>query len=455
MRLSKLQDWMRRSTLVLALAAMAFATGIQPVFAQQIAVIRDAEVESMIRSFALPLMKVAGLARKNPKVVLVNDRRFNAFVIEDGTIFVNYGAILDVETPNELKAVLAHEIGHAAGGHLARLREQADTQSKLQVISMLLGVGAMAAASRNGNTDLSGMAGAFIMASQSASVSSLMAFRRSEESAADASALKYLEATGQSGKGLVKVLELLQHNESTGSSATAYLRTHPLAQDRLNQVEEAAKRGKYYNRGDSAADTRELALAQAKLVGFLEGQAVTLSRYPNSDKSIPARYARIIAAYRSGAAIGAVRLMPGLISADPKNPYFYELYGQMLFETGKASEALKPLRTAIQLANPATQIRILYGQALVDAGGTANFNEALVQLNRAASEGEKTAWVYTTMSRAYGGLGMTGEATLAAAEAAVARDDLPTALGLARRAQQDLKKNSPAWLRADDILNLG
>jgi predicted Zn-dependent protease len=455
MRPSHIGPSLGRIGIALMFAAVTLAALGQPVAAQQISVIRDAETESMIRDFAVPLMRAAGLPRRNPKVVLVNDRQFNAFVVEDGTVYVNYGTILDVENPNELKAVLAHEIGHVAGGHLARIRDQAQAQAVVQAISMVLGVGAMAAASRSQYSgDVGRAAAAFMLAAQSASMGEIASFRRSEESAADNSALHYLQATHQSGKGLVDVLKLLKKSEVVGSSATAFLRTHPLAQDRINQVEHEARSLSYYGASDSATDIRRLALVKAKLTGFLEGQQMTLTHYPNSDKSLPARYARIIAAYKAGGAISAAQLMPGLIAADPENPYFHELYGQILYETGKATAALAPLHRAVELAHPATQIRILYAQALVDAGGRANLNEAVGQLNRAANDGEKSAWVYTQLSRAYGGLGQQGEATLAAAEAAFANDNKAAAFGLARKAQEQLKKGSPAWLRADDILQL-
>ncbi len=433
-----------------ALTVLLVVASLAPLSAQarSFPVIRDAEVESMIKDFAAPLLEAAGIPR-TPRVHLVSDRRFNAFVVEDGTLFINHGTILDSETPGELRAVIAHEIGHLAGGHLARLKQQAEVTGRMQVLAMALGMGAIVASSGQEGSEVGEMASAFILASQSAGINSLMSFRRSEESAADAAALRLLENTGQSAKGLVAVLTRLKQNQVAGSAAAPYLSTHPLAQDRLDQVTQVARSSRYWDSPDPAADTRKLRLAQAKLAGFLESQSSVLNRFPNSDKSVPARYARIISAYKSGAAIAAIPQMARLAEAEPSNMYFQELLGQMYFETGQPAQALPPLRRAVQGAPGETQIRVLYGQALVDAG---QFGEAVAQLDRASREEPGSVRSYTLLSRAYSGLGRKGEATLAAAQAALARGDEGTALGLARQAQQQLDRSTPAWLRADDII---
>lgn len=423
--------------------------------AQSVSIIRDAEVEALISNFAEPLLKAAGVQRTRPRVFLVADRRFNAFVTESGSIFVNYGTIIQVETPSALKGVLAHEIGHLAGGHVARLREQSEINGRIQAVAMLLGIGAVAAAAGSGvNGELGEMASAFILASQSVGNNSLLAYRRSEESAADAAAIKLLTRAGQSTKGMVDVLRTLGENQLSRAQASPYLRSHPLAEDRLAQILPVAKASPTWGKKDSRADIAALALAQAKLVGYLESRETVLNRYPNADKSPAARYARIITAYKAGATIGAIQQMPTLISAAPNNPYFRELLGQMYFETGKATKALPYLKKAVSLAPKEPEIRILYGLTLIDAGGSKNLNEAVTQLNRVVRETRNANRAYYLLSRAYGGLGLKGQADLAAAESALARGDKSLALGLARVAQKELNATSPAWLRADDILSL-
>lgn len=438
---------------ITTLVALAFGLGFTaPANAQSIGIIRDAEVESLIKDFATPLLVAAGI-KTTPRVYVVADRRFNAFVVEDGSIFVNYGTIIDVKSALELKAVLAHEIGHLAGGHLARIREQSELTGKLQAVAMLLGIGAAAASSgMGGPTNVGSLATAFVLASQSATENSFLAFRRSEESAADSAALKFLAKTGQSARGMVQVLEYLKTEEVSGLSPFA--RTHPGAAERLNQVRKVAEAQKAWNRPGNPADEARLDLARAKLVGFLQSQSEVLNLYPNSDKSPAARYARVISAYKGGSAVVAVDVMSGLAASQPRNAYFQELLGQMYYETGHAAKALPPLERAVSLAPKETEIRVLYGQALLDAGGKRNINEAVLQLTRVAQEDPQSVRAFTVLSRAQEALGNQGDASLAAAEAALARGDKGTALGLARQAQKELRKDSPGWLRADDILSL-
>lgn len=443
--------WQTRLIAFFVAIGLTLATAA-PAQSQSIRIIRDAEIEAMVASFAAPLFRAAGFVR-DPRIVIVNDRRFNAFVTEDGNIYINHGTILDVETPGALKAILAHEIGHLSGGHIARLREQLNLRGQLQVLSMILGVGAVAAsAGTSAAGDVSQMAAAFLMASSSAAHNSLMAYRQSEESAADAAALRLLQQAGQSPHGLVDTLRLLLESQVHRAGAQSYMSTHPLAQDRLSQVEAQARQSPNWGRTDSAADVRALALAKAKIVGFLEPNTVTANAYPNSDRSLAARYARAIAAYKAGGGVSAVQIMPSLIAEQPSNAFFHELYGQMLFELGQPAQALGPLRRAVELAPNEPLIRILYAQALTAAGGAANLNEAVLQLKRSQAAEPLNVRLHTVMAQAYNGLGQPGHASLAAAEAAIARGEKPTARGLARQAQQQLTQGSPEWLRAGDIM---
>jgi len=423
--------------------------------AQTLRLITDAETESMIRDFSAPLLKAAGINNRDLPIYLVNDRRFNAFVIENGSMFINYGTILDSETPNALKAVLAHEIGHLAGGHLQRLREQAEVQAQIQAVSMILGVGVLAAAAGTENReDIGRMASAFIIGASSASQNAFMSYRRSEESAADAAAISYLERTKQSPDGMIEVLNTLKNNQGISAGASGYLGTHPLAEDRINQVQNRAASSPFRKKRDSQKDIERFELVKAKLTGFLERSQTVLNRYPNSDKSIAARYARTIAGYRAGAGAGAVKQMATLASSSPRNPNFQEMLGQMYYETGQAAKALTPLKRAVDLAPNEPEFRLIYALALADTDQKSNIEEAIRQLKRVSATSPKSARPFAVLARAYAKLGDIGQADLSAAEAALLNGDKKLARGLAKKAQRNLKEGTPAWLRSDDILSL-
>src|SRR4029077_2594875 len=119
----------RRTTpaarLIALVTATAFVGAGTPAHAQQEGppVVRDAEIEQLLREYTQPILRAAGLAQQNVQVVIINDRSFNAFVADGRRIFVNGGALMEAESPNQIIGVLAHESGHIAGGHLSRMRE--------------------------------------------------------------------------------------------------------------------------------------------------------------------------------------------------------------------------------------------------------------------------------------------------------------------------------------------
>ena len=285
-------------------------------------IIRDTEIESLLREYARPILKTAGLAQQNVKVVIINDRAFNAFVMDGRHIFINAGTLFDAKTPNEVIGVLAHETGHLAGGHMMRLREklaQAQTQS---IIAMLLGVGAMVAGAR-GRQRRGQIGPAAIMAPQSAIQHSLLAYVRTQEDQADHAGVKFLNATHQSPEGMVELFKRLANdNLFRSQGANPYLQTHPMPADRVAALEVLAKASPYWNVKDSPELQLRHDLMRAKLSGFLEAPATVLRRYPPSNQSLPARYARAISTYRHSDLRQALAQIDGLIAARAEQSLF-------------------------------------------------------------------------------------------------------------------------------------
>jgi predicted Zn-dependent protease len=421
--------------------------------ARGLPVIRDTEIEQLMRDYAAPILKGAGLSQQNVKVVVLNDRTFNAFVMDGRHIFINAGALFDAKAPNEVIGVFAHETGHLAGGHLARLREklaQAQTQS---IIGMLLGVGAMVAGARsNGNASIGGGA---IMAPQLTIQRSLLAYVRTQEDQADHAGVKFLTLTHQSARGMLDMFKRLSNENLFGlSRVDPYLQSHPLPPDRLAALETLAKSSPYFEAKDPPALQLRHDMMRAKLSGFLERQDTVYRRYPLSDHSLPARYAHAIATYLHGDLRDAIVQIDGLIQAEPNNPYFYELKGQAMLEGGHPTQAVAPLRRAVALSHNAPLIEILLGQALIATNDKAVADEAITMLRGALRREPEAPDAYAQLAMAYGRKGDLAQADLAAAQAAFARGDYPTARQLATRAKTRLPVGSPAWVQADDIVNV-
>jgi predicted Zn-dependent protease len=442
----------RRATTLVTAAALLCASW--PARAQQGGgppVLRDAETEQLLRDYTRPILRAAGLEKQNIQVVIINDPTFNAFVADGRRIFVNYGALRESETPNQIIGVLAHETGHLAGGHLSKLRDQIARAQTQMIIAMLLGLGAAVAGARSG----AGSAGAAAVAApQSAIMRTMLSYQRQQEENADKAAVKFLNATSQSARGMYETFRRFSDQSLFAArGADPYNMSHPMPAERVRALEELARSSPYWDKKDDAALQFRHDMMRAKVSGFMERPDTVARRYPASNDSLPARYARAIAAYRHGDLRTAQAQIDALIRAQPNNPYFHELKGQALLESARPNEAIAPLRKAVQLSNRAPLIEMLLGQALVASENKAYADEAITILRTALSREPEAALGYTQLAMAYGRKGNYAEADLAAAQAAFLRGDQKTARDLASRAKTRFAIGSPGWVKADDIVN--
>jgi predicted Zn-dependent protease len=414
--------------------------------------IRDAEIEQLLRDYSQPILRAAGLTQQNVNIIIINSPNFNAFVMDGRRIFVNAGALMESQTPNQIIGVLAHEAGHIAGGHLSRLREQLAAAQTQAIIAMLLGVGAMAATARSGN--LGGNPGAAIVGTQDVIARSLLAYQRAQEEQADRAAVKFLTATGQSPKGMYETFKRFADQSLFAARyADPYLQSHPMATERMAALEALAKTSPYWSKNDPPELQLRHDMMRAKISGFMERPDTVARRYPPSDASLPARYARAIATYRHGDLRVALAQIDALIQTQPNNPYFYELKGQALVEAGRAAEAIAPLRHAVRLAPRPALIQVLLAQALIATNKPEAADEAVALLRVALSREPDVPNGYTQLAMAYGRKGDLAQADLASAQAAAARGDFKTARELAARAKTRFAVGSPGWVKADDIVS--
>jgi predicted Zn-dependent protease len=418
-------------------------------------VLRDTEAEQLLRDYTRPILRVAGLEKQNIQVVIINDNVFNAFVADGRRIFVNYGAIMQSETPNQLIGVLAHETGHLAGGHLAKLRQQLAQAQTQMVIAMLLGAGALVAGAKGGGDNgLTNAGAAAISAPQELIRRSLLSYQRQQEENADRAGVKFLNATGQSAKGMYNTFKrFTDESLFAARGADPYAQSHPMPADRVAALEEIARSSPYWDKKDDPALQLRHDMVRAKISAFMERQDTVYRRYPLSDTSLPARYAHAIATYRHGDLRNALAQIDALIQLQPANPYFYELRGQALLEAGKPAEAIAPLRKAVQLSNNAPLIEMLLGQALVGTDNSAYSAEAIAILRAAVSRETEAPLGYMQLAMAYGRKGDYAEADLASAQAAYLRGDNKTARDLASRAKTRFAIGTPGWVKADDIVS--
>jgi predicted Zn-dependent protease len=454
---------LRRKTsgLTAALVAAALVIGpavpVAPAHAQENhgpRTLRDTETEQLLREYTRPILRVAGLEKQNIQVVIVNDGSFNAFVADGRRIFVNYGAILKSDTPNQLIGVLAHETGHLAGGHLAKIRERLAQAQTQMIIAMLLGAGAIVAGASKNSAGL-GDAGAAALSGPGEMIRrSLLSYQRQQEESADRAGVKFLTASGQSPKGMYETFKrFTDESLFAARGADPYLLSHPMPAERVAALEGVARSSPYWDKKDDPALQARHEMVRAKISAFMERQDTVYRRYPLSTTSLPARYARAITTYLHGDLNNALAQIDGLIQTQPNNPYFYELRGQALLEGGRPKEAIAPLHKALQLSNNAPLIEMLLGQALVATDNKAYTDEAIAILRAAVARETEAPLGYSQLAMAYGRKGDYAEADLASAQAAYLRGDNKTARELASRAKTRFAVGTPGWVKADDIVS--
>ena len=428
--------------LVLALPALLNAAA-----AQQLSIVRDAEIEDTIRGYAAPLFRAAGLSAEAVEVHLVGANQLNAFVAGGQKIFVFTGLLLASESPSQIIGVLAHEVGHITGGHLARTHDALRVATTQSILAAVLGV-AVAAASGRGD-----VAGAIMLGGAQLSQSSLLRYNRGQESAADQAALQLLDATGQSAAGLLGFLDILGDQEALLSeSQDPYVRSHPLTRDRVRAVRYHIANSSYSSRPDSPESLAAHRRMKVKLVAFLRPPSVALNAHPQTDRSVEGGYARAIAYYRIPELGKALAEIDALLATDPDNPFFHELKGQMLFENGRGRVALASYERAVALKPESGLLRLGLARAQIAAEDAALNAQAIRHLEVALRDERRHPGVWRQLAIAYGRAGDLGSSALASAEEFLLRGRKDEARRQAERAQTRLAEGSPGWLKAQDIL---
>lgn len=458
---SKLVRTLRRAVASFCIAALLVTSIVPPTpaNAQGLPLIRDTEIEKLLNDYASPVFRAAGLGTGRVAVRIVRNNAFNAFVIDGRNVFVHTGALMQSETPNQLIGVIAHEAGHIAGGHMAALRTRiARDQTKIllaQVLGILL-IGGAAATGGDTGRDLGGAGQAVMQGGSEIVMRSLLSERRSQESAADQAGLKYLNATQQSGLGMLETFERFQQQEYiSDAQKDAFVRSHPVASDRLARLRQLVESSQYYKKKDPEELQLRHELMRAKLSGYLENPRTVFNRYPERDTSLQARYARAIARYFMGgrsAVNDSVSEIEGLIKQKPDYAYFWELKGDLLMRAGKAEQAIPALRQALKLDSEAPLIQVQLATALQQAGGARGVAES-VSLLRQSVVRDTNPTAHRMLAAAYYKQGKLPNADAETAQAYFLEGNVKQAQIFAKRAQSKLNKGSPEWLRNDDIIN--
>ena len=436
---------MRFFSHIAAILALAIFVA-QPAAAQSI--LRDAETEAFLDDISEPLIEAAGLQPNNVDVILINDPSINAFVAGGQAVYIHSGLIDAADTANEVQGVIAHELGHVTGGHVIRIGEGYQTAANISILSLLAGIGAALA---GGGEAAMGI----IAAGQQAAMGKFLAFSRTQEASADAAGAEYLSKAGITGKGSLAFFgKLLNQEFRRGISQkdeSGFYRTHPLSGDRISKLSEVYERDPAWDAPLNQEWENSFARVKAKLQGYVADPQDTLRDYPESEVSIPALYARAYAYHKEALVERALDTADVLIEQAPNDPYFLELKGQVLLESGRPEEAVIPLRKAVEISRAQPLIAAMLGHALIATEDKDNFEEAEQVLRAAVGRDRYNPFAWYQLGVVYAARGDMARAKLASAEQQVMRRQYPLALRSAQSAEAQLPYGSPDWLRAQDI----
>ncbi|HYD44289.1 MAG TPA: M48 family metalloprotease [Phenylobacterium sp.] len=438
----------RRPRRLAALAAAVAITALaaaQSAAAQGMSLIRDTEIEEILRKQSDPIFKAAGLNPADVRLLLIGDKELNAFAGQGQIMGLNTGLILETDTPNELNGVIAHEAGHLSGGHPFRSGEMGSAGMKPFLLTMGLGVIAALAGAPDAAAGLVGSAGYF-------GTLGALGYSREQEGRADQAGLGFMEATGQSGRGMVEFFDNFRYQEVFDRSRQfAYFRSHPLSSARIESLRSKAESLPHYNVKDPPEALAEHAIMKAKLEGFINPQKALVT-YEEKDTSYPARYARAIAYYQTKEPDRALKAIDALLAEQPNNPYLWELKGQVLFEFGRVPEAEAPQRKSVELKPAAPLLRVNLGRTLVALDDEKKVAEGIAELRKSILQDKENAEAWRLLAVAYDKTGEDGLARLATAEYNFEIGDATQARVFAMRAREKLDKTTPEWRRATDIV---
>jgi len=444
----------RKVATVAISVCLSLSMAVPAANAQSVPLVRDAEIEALMRDYARPILRAAGLGNSGIQIVLVNDPSFNAFVA-GRRIFFNTGALVSAETPNEIIGVLAHETGHLAGGHQERLREQLSRAQTIAIVGALLGMGVGIAGATSGSGGAGQLGAALAMSSPELARRGLLGYQRTEETTADRSAITYLERTGQSPAGMLKTFERFASSLAlSGSRVDPYQISHPMPRERIANLETIAKASPYFSRKDPPELQRRHDMMRAKIAAYTQGQGAVQRLFRDKPKSVGAVYGDAIVTHLYGRPAEALKKVDALIRSQPNNPYLQELRGDVLMKSNKPAEAAKAYARAVSLDKEKSGLlRVGYGQTLLAQGTADARKKAISELRTGLDRDPEYISGYRFLAQAYGQDGDVGLAELATAEGHYHAGQYREAKIFAARAQQKLRKGSPPWVRAQDIIN--
>lgn len=428
----------------LALATILMLTLALPSGLRAQALIRDAEIEAALKALATPLIQAAGMSAFRTKILVVEADTLNAFVVDNARVFLHSGLILRMSDPEMLQSVIAHELAHIANGHLARRRFNLNNAATAARLGALL---AIAAGVAGAGEAASGIA----VGTSSAAQRAFLAHTRAEEASADRTGVRLMIASGIDPQGAVDAIGLFEGQENLSEARRdQYARSHPVSRDRMRNLQLMVDAN---TRSFPTPDTTIywFERLKAKLEGFIRSPSFVLRKAGNDPGEI-ATLRRAIAYHRRPDAARALAEVDRLIAIRPDDPYYHELKGQFLLETGRPAPAVDAYARAAELSRGEALILAGLGRAQLALGTRASLGDAKATLEKARTRDPFDARMLRDLALVYAQTGDKGMAAVVTAERYALLGRFEDARINANRAVGLLPRGSVGALRAEDVI---
>ncbi len=409
-----------------------------PTFASAQVIIEDEETQNYLYSLIKPIYNAAGIPFSEDKVHIILDDNINAFVISGGHLFINTGLIIQAQSSNEISGVIAHEAGHIKAGHIFKQKLKIKELQTVSLASMII-AGLAGAASGQGEVAMAGIYGG-----QGMLIGKFLEYKKEDERAADEFAIKTLKKANVPNEDLSNFLKRLQQkNYMQGITERSYFTTHPLTQERITYLDNNKTKNTTTNKNDL-----ELKTIKAKLYAFTQEPKKTIKKYYNKNN-----YAMAIAMFKALKLKEAKQYLKALIKDNPQNPYYYELQGQIFYETAQPQAAYQSYKKALELLPNSSHYKSYLASAIIEGFDSKDKIKEAISLLKQANIKQKKTSNYLLLARAYGKIGDNANALLASAQYSASIGNISVAHKQAKKAKE-LSNNPMLIIKADDILSI-
>lgn len=356
-------------------------------FRSRVDSVSDPLLQDYVEELTYRLATHSELKDRRLDIVIVNNRKINAFAVPGGVLGIHNGLLLQAETEAQFASVLSHELAHLSQRHFAR-NVEAQKRNAIPTMAGLL-AGFILAATDGGS---SGMAA--IAATQAANLQSQLRYSRLHEQEADREGMQTMVRADMDPNAAVGMFEVMQQaSRYDGNRPPEFLLTHPVTESRIS---DARNRSRQYPR-KMYTDNPHFQLMRTKValsfienskeaVKYFRAKQTSPGRYPDADQ-----YGLVLALTANSEFNEAQQRLNQLITAAPNEISYLLAQAELDMASGKWLEAITRLENALALTPDSHPITMTLARSYLLAN-QPHKAEALLEHHTQVKPNEPSVW---------------------------------------------------------------